>query len=171
MPASAPQIGTVRCSLPNSAITSPAGVGHLQESTYVDTGWSVAKASRPELNRLMADARARKFDVLCWKLDRRGRGVLDCYESIQQLRSLGVRWIATSQGLDRDENNPMSPAMLGLMAIFAELERELIRERTRPAGCANSRTTRRGRWGRPYTADLGKIWQSEDRNGSLIGSG
>ena len=38
---------------------------------YVDTGWSGAKASRPELDRLMRDARQRRFDaVLVWKLDR-----------------------------------------------------------------------------------------------------
>ena len=41
---------------------------------YVDTGWSGAKASRPELNRLLRDARVRRFDiVLVWKLDRWGR--------------------------------------------------------------------------------------------------
>jgi DNA invertase Pin-like site-specific DNA recombinase len=43
---------------------------------YVDSGWSSAKASRPELNRLMADARKRRFDAVCvWKLDRWGRSV------------------------------------------------------------------------------------------------
>ena len=41
---------------------------------YVDNGVSGAKESRPELNRLMADAHRRHFDVvLCWKVDRFGR--------------------------------------------------------------------------------------------------
>jgi putative DNA-invertase from lambdoid prophage Rac len=58
---------------------------------YVDTGWSGAKARRPELDRLMQDARARRFDaVLVWKLDRWGRSVADCIRSIQELVSLGV---------------------------------------------------------------------------------
>jgi len=43
---------------------------------YVDTGWSGAKASRPALNRLMADARKRRIDAVCvWKLDRWGRSM------------------------------------------------------------------------------------------------
>jgi putative DNA-invertase from lambdoid prophage Rac len=50
---------------------------------YVDTGWSGAKASKPELNRLMADARRRHIDaVLCWKLDRWARSVADSIKSI-----------------------------------------------------------------------------------------
>src|SRR5437879_13801972 len=53
---------------------------------YVDTGWSGAKASRPEFNRLMADAAQRKFDVaLCWKLDRFGRSLLHCKSALQEL--------------------------------------------------------------------------------------
>ena len=46
---------------------------------FVDTGWSGAKASRPELDRLMREARLRRFDVvLVWKLDRWGRRVPLC---------------------------------------------------------------------------------------------
>jgi putative DNA-invertase from lambdoid prophage Rac len=97
---------------------------------YVDTGWSGAKASRPELNRLMADARKRRIDaVLCWKLDRWGRSVADSIKSIQELTSLGVRFIAMTQNIDTDEGNPMARFLLHIMAAFAELEREIIRER------------------------------------------
>ena len=97
---------------------------------YVDTGWSGAKASRPELNRLMADARKRRFDgVLCWKLDRWGRSVADSIKSIQELTSLGIRFIAVTQNIDSDESNPMARFLLVIMSAFAELERELIRER------------------------------------------
>ena len=97
---------------------------------YVDTGWSGAKASRPELNRLLADARKRRFDaVLVWKLDRWGRSVADSIKSIQELTSLGLRFVAVTQNLDTDESNPMARFMLHIMAAFAELEREIIRER------------------------------------------
>ena len=52
---------------------------------YVDTGWSGAKASRPELDRLMNDASVRRFDaVLVWKLDRWGRSVAHSIKSIQE---------------------------------------------------------------------------------------
>jgi DNA invertase Pin-like site-specific DNA recombinase len=97
---------------------------------YVDAGWSGAKANRPELSHLMQDARKRRFDVvLVWKLDRWGRSVADSIKSIQELASLDVRFIAVTQNIDTDESNPMARFMLHIMAAFAELERELIRER------------------------------------------
>ena len=97
---------------------------------YVDTGWSGAKASRPELDHLMRDAGRRRFDaVLVWKLDRWGRSVLDSIRSIQELASLGVRFLAVTQNLDTDESNPMARFLLHILAAFAELEREMIRER------------------------------------------
>ena len=57
---------------------------------------SGAKASRPGLDKLMADARQRRFDVaLVWKLDRFGRSLVHCVSGIQELASMGVRFIAT----------------------------------------------------------------------------
>jgi DNA invertase Pin-like site-specific DNA recombinase len=98
---------------------------------YVDTGWSGSKANRPELTRLMADARKRRFDaVLVWKLDRWGRSVADSIRGIQELASLEVRFIAVTQNIDTDQANPMARFLLHIMAAFSELERELIRERT-----------------------------------------
>jgi DNA invertase Pin-like site-specific DNA recombinase len=115
---------------------------------YVDTGWSGAKASRPELNRLMADARKRRFDaVLVWKLDRWGRSVADSIKSIQELVSLGVRFVAVTQNIDTDESNPMARFLLHIMAAFAELEREMIRERV-VAGVKAARANGKAR-GRP----------------------
>jgi DNA invertase Pin-like site-specific DNA recombinase len=106
---------------------------------YVDTGWSGAKASRPELDRLMADARQRRFDcVLVWKLDRWGRSLVHSLHSIQELASIGVRFIAVTQNIDTDESNPMSRFMLHIFGAFAEFEREMIRERMR-AGVRNAR--------------------------------
>jgi len=91
---------------------------------------SGAKASRPGLDRLMADARRRKFDVVVvWKLDRFGRSLVHCVSGIQELASLGVRFIATSQGLDTDESNPASKLLMHILAAVAQFERELIRER------------------------------------------
>jgi len=96
-------------------------------SEYVDTGWSGAKASRPELDRLMQDARARRFDaVLVWKLDRWGRSVADSIRSIQELVSLGVRFLAVTQNLDTDESNPMSRFLLHILAAFADYAERAI---------------------------------------------
>lgn len=115
---------------------------------YVDTGWSGAKASRPELNRLKQDARERRFEaVLVWKLDRWGRSVSDSLAGIQELSGLGIRWIAVTQNLDTDESNPMARFMLHIMAAFAELEREMIRERVK-AGMKSAKH-RGSKFGRP----------------------
>ena len=91
---------------------------------------SGAKASRPGLDQLMADGRRRKFDVvIVWKLDRFGRSLVHCVSGIQELASVGIRFIATSQGLDTDESNPASKLLLHILAAVAQFERELIKER------------------------------------------
>jgi DNA invertase Pin-like site-specific DNA recombinase len=98
---------------------------------YVDTGFSGAKASRPALDRLMADAAQHKFSCICvYKIDRFGRSVLNLNQQLAALTSYGVRFIATSQSLDTDERNPTSRLLLQILASVAEFEREMIRERT-----------------------------------------
>jgi DNA invertase Pin-like site-specific DNA recombinase len=119
--------------------------------TYQDQ-MSGAKATRPGLDKLMADARQRRFDVvLVWKLDRFGRSLVHCISGIQELASLGVRFIATSQGLDTDESNPASKLLLHILAAVAQFERELVRERvSAEMRTAKVRGTRSGRpIGRP----------------------
>jgi putative DNA-invertase from lambdoid prophage Rac len=101
-------------------------------SEYVDTGWSGAKASRPELDSCMKAAREHRFDaVLVWKLDRFGRSVLDLVDALHHLASWGVRFIGVSQGIDTDTSNPTSRLLLHILAAVAEFERELIRERVK----------------------------------------
>lgn len=81
--------------------------GSQNAGDYVDTGFSGATASRPELDRLMADAAQYKFGcVVVWKLDRFGRSVLHLNQQLAALTSYGVRFIATSQSLDTDEKSP-----------------------------------------------------------------
>ena len=85
---------------------------------------SGAKTSRPALNRLMADARAMKFDcVLVWKLDRFGRSLVDCLNNIRTLEESGVRLIVVTQGLDTDVKNPASRFLLHVLGAAAEFER------------------------------------------------
>jgi DNA invertase Pin-like site-specific DNA recombinase len=97
---------------------------------YVDRGWSGAKASRPELNRLMKDAFARKIDcILVYKVDRFGRSVGNLSDMLRKIDSAGVRFIAITQGIDTDQANSMSRFMLNILAAVAEFERDIIRER------------------------------------------
>ena len=94
----------------------------------VDSG---AKSSRPALNHLMLDVRARKFDcLLVWKLDRFGRSLADCLNHIRTLEENSVRFIAVTQGLDTDLQNPASRFLVHVLGAAAEFERALIRERT-----------------------------------------
>jgi DNA invertase Pin-like site-specific DNA recombinase len=101
-----------------------AARGWTVHGEYVDNGHSGAKDTRPALNRLMATARARKIDaILTWKIDRWGRSMPHFVASVQELRSLGVRFIAITQGIDTDESNPASKLMLNLLIAFSEFER------------------------------------------------
>ncbi len=119
---------------------------------FVDTGWSGAKRSRPELDKLMKAGRAREIDVvLVWKLDRFGRSVKNLTDQLGELDAAGVRFIAVTQGLDTDQSNPASRLLLHVLAAVAEFEREQIRERVK-AGMliAKSRGTKSGnKIGRP----------------------
>ena len=78
----------------------------------------------------MSDAVLRHFDaVVVWKLDRWGRSLLNCIKGVQELSTLGIRFLVVTQNIDTDENNPMSRFLLHIFAAFGELERETIRER------------------------------------------
>src|SRR4051812_33705030 len=96
---------------------------------YIDT-ISGAKSSRPQRNQLMEDAMSRRIDVvIVWKLNRWGRSLADSVVTLERLSSAGVRFICTTQGLDTDNANPVGRAMLGMLQVFAQFERDLINER------------------------------------------
>jgi putative DNA-invertase from lambdoid prophage Rac len=122
---------------------------------YVDTGFSGAAASRPRLDQLLRDARLQKFEgVLVWKLDRWGRSVAHCVRSIQELVSLGIRFLSPTESIDTGADSPMSKFLMHLFAAFAEMERGIIRERV-CAGvrAAKARGTRLGRPRRVFRRD------------------
>lgn len=104
---------------------------------YVDAGVSGAKDSRPELNRLMADAKRRRFDViLIWKLDRFGRSLRHLVNALAELESVGVAFVSLTDNLDL--STPSGRLMFQVIAAMSEFERELIRERVR-SGMKNAR--------------------------------
>jgi DNA invertase Pin-like site-specific DNA recombinase len=117
--------------------------------SYVDEGISGSKDSRPELNRLMADARKRRFDaVVVWKLDRFGRSLKHLVNTIAELEAVGVAFISYKESLDL--STPAGKLMFHVIAAMAQFERDLIRERTK-AGVAFARS-RGKRIGRPRLA-------------------
>lgn len=95
---------------------------------YKDEGISGAKTSRPELDSLMDDLRQRLFDaVIVWKFDRLGRSTAHLLQVLEELRNKNVRLIATSQNIDTE--TPMGKFFFTILSGFAEMEREIIRER------------------------------------------
>ena len=120
-------------------------------------GWAVAvqvrevnsgAAKREAREKLLESARRREIDVvLVWRLDRWGRSVADLLATLQELEHLGVGFVSLTE---LDLTTPAGRAMAGLLAIFAEFEREILRERTR-AGLAHARENGK-RLGRPATA-------------------
>lgn len=135
---------------------------------YVDTGISGTKSSRPERNRLMNDARLRRFDeVLTWKLDRWGRSIVDTMATLQELAGIGVAFLAVTQNIGTEESNPMAKFMVQIMAAFAELERAMINERiVSGVKRAQEKGTKSGKpFGRP------KLVFRRDRVQELRGAG
>jgi DNA invertase Pin-like site-specific DNA recombinase len=120
--------------------------------------WTIAQqvkevgsgAAQRELREtLIAHARRREIDVvLVWRLDRWGRSVADLLATLQELQQLGVGFVSLTEALDL--TTPTGRAMAGLLAVFAEFEREILRERVR-AGLAHARQNGK-RLGRPPSA-------------------
>jgi DNA invertase Pin-like site-specific DNA recombinase len=118
-------------------------------------GWSIALqvkevgsgASERQLREKLLDAaRRREIDmVLVWRLDRWGRSVADLLATLQELNHLGVGFVSLTEALDL--TTPAGRAMAGLLAVFAEFERDILRERVR-AGLAHARQNGK-RLGRP----------------------
>jgi putative DNA-invertase from lambdoid prophage Rac len=124
--------------------------------TYQDTV-SGAKASRPGLTRLMDDARARRFSfLLVWKLDRFGRSLVDCLNNIKFLEEHAIRFIAVTQALDTDIQNPASRFLLHVLGAAAEFERSLIRERTQAGRLRYKQDFDAGRVGKTVNSKSGK---------------
>lgn len=95
---------------------------------YKDEGVSGAKTSRPQLDLMLKDMRNKMFDVLVvWKFDRLGRSTAHLLQVLEELKNKNVRLIATSQNIDT--STPMGKFFFVILSGFAEMEREIIRER------------------------------------------
>ena len=108
-------------------------------------------AQREAREKLLEAARRREIDVvLVWRLDRWGRSLADLVVTLKELADLGVGFVSLTEALDL--TTPIGRAMAGLLAVFAEFEHDVLRERVR-AGLAEARLSGK-RLGRPQTAAL-----------------
>jgi DNA invertase Pin-like site-specific DNA recombinase len=95
---------------------------------YTDRGISGSIESRPELNKLMSDARKRRFDVLAvWRFDRFARSTKHLLVALEEFRSLGIQFVSYQENIDT--TTPLGAAVFTIVAAVATLERDLIRER------------------------------------------
>jgi len=95
---------------------------------YIDNGVSGSLESRASLDRLMNDARRRRFDVvLVWKLDRFARSLKHLVIALAELEALGIAFVSVSDNLDL--TTPAGRLMFHVIGAMAEFERELCRER------------------------------------------
>lgn len=132
---------------------------------YVDNGVSGAKESRPELNRLMADAHRRHFDlVLCWKIDRFGRSLKHLVNALADLDSYGIAFVSLRDNLDL--STPSGRLMFQIIGAMAEFERSLIQERVR-AGLRNAKLRGKVLGRPPLVLDSGRIARLRDSGASI----
>jgi putative DNA-invertase from lambdoid prophage Rac len=125
-----------------------------------DRGWKLARQikdvgsgakDREGRESLLRAARRREVDVVVvWRLDRWGRSLPDLVVTLRKLTELGIGFVSLTEALDL--TTPTGRAMAGMLAVFAEFEREILRERVR-AGIAQARKEGRPH-GRPRTASL-----------------
>jgi len=104
---------------------------------YADEGISGSKDSRPELDRMMADAAKGRFDIIAiWKLDRLARSVVHLLDVVESLKAWGVGLVSVRDA-HVDTTTPAGRFSLQIMGAVAELERCLIQERVK-AGVARA---------------------------------
>src|SRR5579871_372410 len=117
--------------------------------SYLDLGISGTKDKRPQLDRLMADAHKRRFDVVVvWKFDRFARSVSHLLRALETFNALGIAFVSLSEQMDT--TTPTGKMVFTVLGAVAELERSLIVERVR-AGLRNARAKGK-KLGRPRTA-------------------
>ena len=123
-------------------------------------GWKVTREiqevgsgakTRPKREELLKDARRRQVDaILVWRLDRWGRSVSDLIGTIRELTDTGVGFVSLNEAFDL--TTPAGKALSGMLAVFAEFERDILRERVK-AGIAHARSKGTSH-GRPATVSL-----------------
>ena len=111
------------------------GLTVAQEQEYVDHGIGGTKARRPALDRMLEDARRRRFDVLLvWSCDRLARSTRHFLQVLDELDSCEVQFVSLREAFDT--SGALGRAFLGIVAVLGEMERALLIERVEVAWLA-----------------------------------
>lgn len=127
--------------------------------TYTDAGYSGGNTDRPALKELMKDVADNKVDkVVVYKLDRLSRSQLDTLYLIEKVfLSNNTDFVSMSENFDT--STPFGRAMIGILAVFAQLEREQIKERMVMGREARAKE---GKWGGGSTEPIGYDYNPSD---------
>lgn len=110
---------------------------------YSDKGFSGKNTDRPELQRLINDIKLGKIDkVIVYKLDRISRNITDFYKLYEIMDEHKCEFISASESFDT--SSAMGTAMMGILAVFAEMERKNIQKRVKDNYYYRTATT--GSW-------------------------
>lgn len=110
---------------------------------YQDSGYSGKNTNRPAFHEMMADVQSGKIEkVVVYRLDRISRSILDFADFINILESNRISFVSATEKFDT--STPMGRAMLYIIVVFAQLERETIAERVRDNYYAR---VKKGVWG------------------------
>ena len=144
-------------------LAAQRGFGIVGE--YTDHGVSGARVKRPALDRLLADARRGRFDVVVvWACDRLARSTRHFLEVLDELNRLGIEFVSFRENLDT--GGALGRAVTIIISAIAELERNLIIERVR-AGMRRARLEGRRLGRRPLELDGQAILRDRSRGMSL----
>jgi len=122
---------------------------------FADPGYSGSKVSRPELDRMLALCRRRKFDVVVvYRFDRFARSTKQLVDALEEFGRLGIEFVSLHEQVDT--STPNGKLLFHIFAAISEFERSLIRERV-ISGLANAKAKGK-RLGRPRrNADVEQI--------------
>lgn len=129
---------------------------------YTDGGFSGSNTERPALEKLIKDANKKKFDtVLVYKLDRLSRSQKDTLFLIEDVFiKNGIEFLSLQENFDT--STPFGKAMIGLLSVFAQLEREQIKERMQLGKLGRAKSGKSMMWaitsyGYEYHKDTGTV--------------
>lgn len=105
-------------------------VDHAEICVFEDEGYSGKNTKRPEFQRMMKEIKQGRCKYLvCYKLDRIGRNIIDIASLVEELNQLKVSFISVKENFDT--STPLGKTMLYIAGIFAQMEREQIAERVK----------------------------------------
>lgn len=115
---------------------------------YTDGGFSGSNTKRPALEQLIRDAKKKLFDtVLVYKLDRLSRSQKDTLYLIEDVFiKNGIAFLSLQENFDT--STPFGKAMIGLLSVFAQLEREQIKERMQLGKLGRAKSGKSMMWAR-----------------------